>query len=62
MQGNIYAHIENGVVVNKIIWDGVSELEYSNKLILSSSSAIGDSYEDGLFYYFNEDMVKIKRD
>lgn len=45
-----YAVIENNKVVNVIIWDGESELSYSNKLVeLTGNAGIDWDYKDGKF-------------
>jgi len=56
-----YAHVENGVVVNRIAWDGVSPFSYQDKVVRSDIAQIGDTYEDGKFYYLNSEGVKTER-
>ena len=45
-----YAHIKDNKVVNVIVWDGESELSYSNELVLLTNNAgIDWDYIDGEF-------------
>jgi hypothetical protein len=45
-----YAVIENGKVVNVIVWDGESYLPFTDKLVeLNESAGIGWDYIDGEF-------------
>ena len=45
-----YALIENGKVVNVIIWDGESDLDFSEDLVeITNNAGIGWDYADGEF-------------
>jgi hypothetical protein len=45
-----YAHIKDNKVINVIVWDGESELSYSNELVLLTNNAgIDWDYIDGEF-------------
>jgi len=56
-----YAHIVNKIVVNRIAWDGVSQFSYQDDVVRSDVARIGDTYENGKFYYINEEGVKTER-
>jgi uncharacterized membrane protein len=45
-----YAHIKDNKVINVILWDGESELSYSDELVLLTNNAgIDWDYIDGEF-------------
>jgi uncharacterized membrane protein len=45
-----YAHIKDNKIINVIVWDGESELSYSNELVLLTNNAgIDWDYIDGEF-------------
>lgn len=47
---NRYAVIENGVVINVVIWDGVSEWAGADQSVPCGEQVkIGDSYSEGQF-------------
>ncbi|EKD0235972.1 tail fiber assembly protein [Escherichia coli] len=48
---DIYAVVDNNVVINVIIWDGISEWkpEAGNLVPLNGDAGIGWSYSDGVF-------------
>lgn len=48
---NVYAVVDNNVVINVIIWDGISEWkpEAGNLVPLNGDAGIGWTYSDGVF-------------
>ncbi|EHO2029267.1 tail fiber assembly protein [Escherichia coli] len=48
---NVYAVVDNNVVINVIIWDGISEWkpETGNLVPLKGEAGIGWTYSDGVF-------------
>ena len=57
-----YAYIENNIVTNIILWDGV--VEYNPgilvTLVQSDIARIGDTYDNGLFKYLEDDIWKTR--
>ena len=45
-----YALVENGKVINVVIWNGESDLPYADKLVeLTDNAGIDWDYKDGKF-------------
>lgn len=57
-----YAYIENNIVTNLILWDGVAEYNPGIlvTLVQSDIARIGDTYDNGLFKYFEDDTWKTR--
>ncbi len=58
-----YAVIKNNTVINTIVWDGVTPYTYPEAgvtLIEAEVVGIGDKYENGKFYYLDNETSQWK--